>query len=210
MDKHPYYIQSYCVIRGRSIRVNGKSLSTMLPSAPLGDFLRSAYRLLDIDYPKFYKMDGLCKAIFIAAELMARESGPYESNTALVFSNRSSSYLSDSRHAIGIFDTTNPVASPATFVYTLPNIAMGELSIRHQLQSENVFFIFDSYLPEFLVPYTDAVLDNERTRSVLCGWTEITEQTCDLMLYHIGHVGTTTGRLHTIEQLKRLYNEEDE
>src|SRR5690606_14040418 len=115
---------------------------------------KSAYRQLDIDYPKFHKMDPLCKATFIATELMARHSGPYTSDTALIFSNRSSSYLSDDKHAEGIFDPENRTASPATFVYTLPNIALGEISIRHQLHSENVFFIFDHYLPEFLVPYT--------------------------------------------------------
>lgn len=207
MDKHPYHIQSYCLIRGRSIRVNGKSFANLASSVPLGDFLKSAYQHLDINYPKFHKMDGLCKAIFIATELMARESGPYDGDTALVFSNRSSSHLSDSRHASGIFQTLDPVASPATFVYTLPNIAMGEISIRHQLQSENVFFIFDDYLPEFLVPYAASVLESGKAGSVLCGWTEITEETCDLLLYH---VGTSTGPLHNVEQLKRLYNEEDE
>jgi len=207
MDKHPYHIQSYCLIRGHSIRVNGKAFFTMPASAPLGDFLKSAYRQLAIEYPKFHKMDGLCKAIFIAVELMARESGPFERGTALIFSNRSSSLLSDSRHAAGIFDTVNPVARPATFVYTLPNIAMGEISIRHQLQSENVFFIFDSYLPEFLVPYTDAMLGSGRTKSALCGWAEVTGETCDLLLYHIGK---SVGIPHNVAQLKRLYNEEYE
>src|SRR3546814_7056630 len=119
-------------------------------------------------------MDGLCKAAFIAAELIARESGPFERHTPLIFANRSSSYLADSRHANDIFRADDPVASPATFVYTLPNIAMGEISIRHQLQSENVFFSFDSYLPEFLVPYANATLGDQRAaKSALCGWTEV-------------------------------------
>lgn len=207
MEKHQHYIQSYCRIRGCAIQVNGKPFLNLVPSVSTGDFLKSAYRHLNIDYPKFHKMDGLCKAIFIAVELMARESGPYQRDTALIFSNRSSSHLSDSRHATGIFDTINPVASPSTFVYTLPNIAMGEISIRHQLQSENVFFIFDSYLPEFLVPFTASMLEDGKAGSVLCGWTEITAETCDLLLYH---VGISTGPLHNVEQLKRLYNEEDE
>lgn len=208
MEKHSLGIQTYCTIRGRTIRVNGNSFFDAMPSVPMGEFLKAAYRELAIDYPKFHKMDGLCKAIFIAAELIARESGPYERHTALVFANRSSSYLSDSRHAHDIFRVDDPVASPATFVYTLPNIAMGEISIRHQLQSENVFFIFDRYLPEFLVPYVNATLDHQRAgQCALCGWTEITEETCDLLLYRIG----TSGRLpHNVEQLKRLYNEEDE
>jgi len=208
MELHNYRITVFCTIRGRSIRVNGKEFLGADPSTPLGDFLKLAYRKLAIDYPKFHKMDGLCKAIFIATELIARESGRYKHHTALIFANRSSSYISDARHAHDIFRADNPVASPATFVYTLPNIAMGEISIRHQLQSENVFFIFDRYLPEFLVPYANATLDNQQAdASALCGWTEITEGQCDLLLYHIGTSGSQT---HSIEYLKRLYNEEDE
>ena len=203
-----YHIQAYCTIRGRSIHINGTPFLDVDPSESLPGFLKAAYRELAVDYPKFHKMDGLCKAIFIATELVARTSGPFEQHMPLIFSNRSSSYLADSRHAADISRPENPVASPATFVYTLPNIAMGEISIRHRLQSENVFFIFDNYLPEFLVPYVNATLTSTPTaNSVLCGWTEITENTCDLFLYRVG----TSGQLaHGIEQLNRLYNEEDE
>ncbi len=203
MDTYPYHIQSYCAIRDRSITVNGEVFLKMDHATRLGDFLKSAYRQLDIDYPKYHKMDGLCKAIFVATELLARASGPFLGDTALIFANRSASYLSDSKHATGIFDPENPGASPATFVYTLPNIAMGEISIRHQLHSENVFFIFDRYLPEFLVPYTHTVLDSRPTGSAIGGWTEISEQTCDLLLYHIGKSGRIP---HTVAQLKRIYN----
>jgi len=204
---HAYHIQSHCLIRGRSITVNGNTFLEMDPSTALNDFLKAAYRELHIDYPKFHKMDGLSKAIFIAAELMARISGPYSSDTALIFSNYSSSYIADSKHAADIFATEHPTASPATFVYTLPNIAMGEISIRHQLHSENVFFIFDSYFPEFLVPYVHSVLDGQKATDAISGWTEVTEQTCDLLLYH---TGTGGGIPHTVAEVKRLYNEEHE
>lgn|SRR5690606_17866136 len=208
MESNYYHIRSYCTIRERTIRVDGSRFFAADATMPLGDFLKSAYRQLAIDYPKFHKMDGLCKAIFIAAELIARESGPYERHTPLIFANRSSSYLADSRHASDIFREDDPIASPATFVYTLPNIALGEISIRHQLQSENVFFIFDSYLPEFLVPYADATLKGQQAATTaLCGWTEVTEETCDLLLYRIEQFGQWP---HSVERLKRLYNEEDE
>src|SRR5690606_14142418 len=140
-------------------RLNGEILFEMGASETFSDFLKAVYRKLDIDYPKFHKMDGLCKAIFIATELLARESGPYDTHTSVIFANRSSSFLSDYKHATTIFATENATASPTTFVYTLPNIASGEISIRHQLHSENVFFIFDRYLPDFFVPYTDAALN---------------------------------------------------
>ncbi|MBK1440807.1 hypothetical protein JHJ32_12470 [Parapedobacter sp. ISTM3] len=202
MDRHPYFIQSYCIIRNHTIAINGHPYLAVEHTAPLHDFLRAAYRQLGIDYPKFYKMDGLCKAIFIAVELMARASGPFENDTALVFSNYSSSHLSDSKHAQDISDEANPVASPATFVYTLPNIAMGEISIRHQLHSENVFFIFDSYLPEFLVPYGHAMLDDRKASSIISGWTEVTAKRCDVFLYHVGQAGHIPC---TVEHMKRLY-----
>lgn len=208
METTNYHIRSYCTIRGRTIRINGSYFYTAGTTMPLGDFLKSAYRQLAIDYPKFHKMDGLCKAVFIAAELIARESGPYERNTSLIFANRSSSYLADSRHARDIFRADNPIASPATFVYTLPNIALGEISIRHQLQSENVFFIFDSYLPEFMVPYANTTLKGQQAaHAALCGWAEVTDETCDVLVYRIDHVGQWP---HSVERLKRLYNEEDE
>jgi len=208
MEKHRYGIRSFCTIRGRAIRIAGQPFLAADTATPLGDFLKSAYRKLAIDYPKFHKMDGLCKAVFIATELIARGSGPYERHTPLIFANRSSSHLADSRHADDIFRVDDPVASPATFVYTLPNIAMGEISIRHQLQSENVFFSFDSYLPEFLVPYANATLDDQHAaRSALCGWTEVTAETCDLLLYRMEPTGQWP---HSVEQVKRLYNEEDE
>src|SRR3546814_12937802 len=99
---------------GRTVGVNGNRFFEAESAAPLGDFLKSAYRKLAIDYPKFHKMDGLCKAAFIAAELIARESGPFERHTPLIFANRSSSYLADSRDANEIFRADDPVASPAT------------------------------------------------------------------------------------------------
>ncbi len=207
MDTNPYHIQSHCTIRQRTIRVDGDIFLETEASVSLPDFLKTAYRQLSIDYPKFHKMDPLCKAIFIATELMAQRNGPYAPDTALVFSNYSSSHFSDDKHASAIFDSENPSASPATFVYTLPNIAMGEVSIRHQLHSENVFFIFDSYLPEFLAPYNDALLDQRQASSIISGWVEVGQEECDVLLYLIGKSGSIP---HTIEHLNALYNNGNE
>ena len=38
--------------------------------APVMDFLLSAYQHLEIKYPKFYKMDGLSKLGWLAAEVL--------------------------------------------------------------------------------------------------------------------------------------------
>ncbi|MEP6805694.1 MAG: 3-oxoacyl-ACP synthase, partial [Flavobacterium sp.] len=57
-------------------------------------------------------------------------------------------------------------------VYTLPNICLGEISIRHQLKSENSFFIFDAFNTEFLFNYSGILLNTNKADTVLCGWVE--------------------------------------
>ena len=63
------------------------------------------------------------------------------------------------------------------FVYTLPNICLGEISIRHQLKTENSFFVFDSYeqAEPFLQQYSQALLAQGKAQSVLMAWVEFLE-----------------------------------
>ena len=66
----------------------------------------------------------------------------------------------------------NYFPSPAIFVYTLPNICLGEISIKHQLKSENSFFIFEEFNSEFTVNYADILLNTKKADQVLCGWVD--------------------------------------
>ena len=56
------------------------------------------------------------------------------SRTAIVFANRSSSLDTDFKYQESINSQENYFPSPAVFVYTLPNICVGEISIKHQLK----------------------------------------------------------------------------
>ncbi|MBX9448628.1 MAG: hypothetical protein KL787_02435 [Taibaiella sp.] len=66
------------------------------------------------------------------------------------FANQSSSLDTDIRHQNSIQDPGQFYPGPAIFVYTLPNIAIGEVSIRHQLQTESMFLIQEVYDRESL------------------------------------------------------------
>jgi len=204
----PVYITAFCILRNRQLVVDGRVVLANHSGLSLGDWLKSAYQQLGMDYPKFYKMDALAKATLIAVEWISRTLPVAGTNTPLVFSNYSSSMVSDDRHAAGIYDPDDASASPGVFVYTLPNIGMGEVSIRHQLHSENVFFIFERFTPEFLVPYVTGMLEREGLQQVLAGWVEVgADGTCDVLLYAVSRHGKLP---HTIEQLNALYNKDYE
>lgn len=194
------YIKSYCRITNEKIIRDG-DLILENQSETISDFLKEAYKLSEANYPKFHKMDLLCKAAFIAAEFISKKEKIHETYTALVLSNKSSSWVSDEKHAEAIY-SEDSMASPAVFVYTLPNIALGEISIRHQLFSENLFLIFDKFSPEKLIPYAQFLLAKNKAEMVLTGWVEVEEHKLDILIYLVGNQGETE---HTIENVTNLY-----
>src|SRR5690606_15265297 len=132
------YIKSFCKITNEEFICDNVLISERIDSESADEFLKRIYQKSEAAYPKYHKMDLLCKATFLAAEFISKKINFHETNTALVFSNHASSMVSDEKHALSIYQE-EPSASPAVFVYTLPNIALGEISIRHKLLSENIF-----------------------------------------------------------------------
>lgn len=159
------YITSSVKLKNHQIFKNDKLLFKTEPHISTQDFLKEAYRFLEINYPKFHKMDVLCKLGIIASCVLKED---YPNDTALVFQNASGSEVSDVQHQKNIQD----FPSPANFVYTLPNIVMGEISIKHQLHSENAFFIAEEFQPQFIHLYTESLLDQKKASAAMCGWLE--------------------------------------
>ncbi|MDC9723564.1 MAG: 3-oxoacyl-ACP synthase [Urechidicola sp.] len=195
------YIQSYCSITSNTVSLNGDELFKD-DSEDVKSFLKAVYKSLEIKYPKFFKMDSLSKLAFLGAELLLTEESK-SSNTALVFSNAASSLDTDRKHQESINDAENYFPSPAVFVYTLPNIGIGEISIRHQLKSENAFFIFEKYNAEFHHNYENCLIQLNKADSVLGGWVNVDENKCEAFLYLIADRGEIK---HTIKNLIELYN----
>lgn len=100
--------------------------------------LHDFYKILDIEYPKIYKMDILSKKAFLLAEYLLQGQNFDPKSTAIFLWNEKSSIESDLKHQENIF---NQIENPANFVYTLPNIAIGEIAIRHKITGETGFFI---------------------------------------------------------------------
>ncbi len=138
-------ITSYAHIKHNRVSVNGTIVFQPGPLVSLNEFLSEAYKALGLSYPKFHKMDAQCKLGFLCAEFALKDTDFLTardlSKTAIVLSNAASSLETDRLHQDSINDKANYFPSPAVFVYTLPNITIGELAIKHKITGENAFFV---------------------------------------------------------------------
>lgn len=195
-----YKISDFVRIRDQSIFHGEKQLFSS--EKPLRGFLKESYNFLDISYPKFHKMDALCKLGILAAELLFKNR-EIPADTALVFSNSASSLETDKQHSI----LMEASVSPAVFVYTLPNIVLGEISIRHRLQSENAFFISNKFNARLLRDYSEILLDSSKASAVVCGWIEWKNAEYDVFLCLISRKGEVSFSEENLEELYHFENE---
>ncbi|MEP0263965.1 3-oxoacyl-ACP synthase [Dokdonia sp.] len=200
-----YYIKSFCSIKNNKISLNG-NLVFENEAEIFSDFIKTAYKSLDTNYSKFFKMDALSKLAFLTADVLLKNEKldvTQENDIAIVFSNKASSLDTDRKYQESIQDTENYYPSPSVFVYTLPNICIGEICIKYKLYSENSFFIFDSFNAQHLLNYATSLLANNKANSVLCGWVELDGEHYEGFLYLVTKTGIT---LHNNQNLLKLYN----
>ncbi|WP_313112044.1 3-oxoacyl-ACP synthase [Aequorivita sediminis] len=198
------YIKSYSHIKNQTVLVNGNVIFKE-DNADFPNFIRSAYKNLKTSYSKFFKMDNLSKLAFLAADVLLKQENlsEEENNIALIFSNNASSLDTDRKHQKSIENIEEYFPSPAVFVYTLPNICLGEISIKYKLYSENSFFIFDRFNAEHLYLYANNLLKNNKAEKVLCGWIDFDENSYEAFLYLVDSKGEIE---HNTEEINRLYN----
>jgi hypothetical protein len=141
--------------------------------ASLADFMLATYQHLELNYPKFYKMDSLSKLGWLASEVLLKDSlitDYHPQDVGLILSNANASLDSDKKYINSVSD----IPSPALFVYTLPNIMIGEICIRNNFKGEHAFFIFEKFNAEFLDQYVNSLLNNNVLKACICGWVDVT------------------------------------
>ena len=172
-------ITKYCRIESGICRVDGETLYAP-GNMPVKEFLSGLYRNAGIDYPKFFKMDVLAKAGFLVAELLLKgvNTGNGQ-NTGIFLANSSSSLDTDRHYQDTIGEAYFP--SPSVFVYTLPNIVLGEICIRHKIYGENTFFVSPEFQSAFLCEYVRTVFEEVALKHALVGWLECCGEKCEVL-----------------------------
>lgn len=167
-----------------------------------GQTLTDIYRQEIGNYPKFHKMDILSRLAFVMAERLLKAS-PQEaeagegqgSEVDVILFNHSSSVVAD-RHYLATIcadaESFVPLSrerffpSPSVFVYTLPNIAAGEVAIRHHLHGETSFYILPERDEALMRQILEATLAKTNTRTAISGWVDAESETnyeCELSIY---------------------------
>jgi hypothetical protein len=199
-----YYITSYVIIRNGNILRNEKIVFTSPHEG--SEFLREAYEDgLKINYPRFYKMDELGKSGIIAADELLKEFDfkkylPEE--IGIVLSNKNASIEAD----IHYFETIQNFPSPALFVYTLPNIVIGEISIRYNFKGENAFFVSDRFDVEWIYFYVNDLIQHQKIKTCVCGWIEVVNGDPDVCLFLVETETNENALTFTPENLNKIYS----
>jgi hypothetical protein len=188
------------------VYLNGTLLWEAEQELELPDFLRAGYDRFSGQYPKFHKMDALSKLGWLAAEILLKDTRvttlPPE-QVGMVLSNRSSSLDTDLRY----YATVKEFASPALFVYTLPNIVMGEIAIRHGFKGENTFFVSDTFDTALMSTYPAQLLAETPLQACICGWVEVMEQQYEVVLFLVENKQNDQAQPLTAAALSSLYQQ---
>lgn len=151
------------------------------------EMLTALYREAVVpEYPKFFKMDPLCRLGFVTSRLLAalESDGSAENldskgrplslreDRALVICGNSGSAVTDRRFQSTIRNRSEFFPSPAVFVYTLPNIVGGEIAIRNGWCGETSCWMMDALNPEAVAERVADAFQDEVTASVTGCWLE--------------------------------------
>jgi hypothetical protein len=201
------YITTYCHFSNNSISINGKVVMSFNSNA-VKEIIREMYSELDIKYSKFHKMDEISKIGFIGTELIKNHFPEIESygenDIALLFSNKRSSATTDVKFLDSYKDGGIP--SPSLFVYTLPNILIGEIAIRNKWFGENMFTVSKEIDTNYYANYSNILL-NKNAEAVLCGWINVDDNKIEAFLFFITKKDIKQLNLPlSSEKLKEIYN----
>lgn len=166
----------YCSIRDGRVKVNGITLFTNESAESDEPLLTRIYKAAGLSYPKFYKMDNLSKTGYLAAEYLLKgtaiDTPELKPGTSLILMNKNASLDTDINFQATINDPSSYFPSPSIFVYTLPNIMLGEICIRFKISGEGAVFISDEIDNKLFYDYIARLISEGKTENCIFGWID--------------------------------------
>ena len=185
-EKPTISVISECKINDDSVILNGQTIVTRTGESD--SWMADIYHAIGMQYPKFFKMDNLCKAGTLAAELLLKDVDfdreTVKPDWAVVLMNQASSLDDDRHYQATIQDADNYYPSPAIFVYTLANIVTGEIAIRHKTGGESSFYVLPAFSSELMQTTVDQCFAaNPELTHIIGGWVDYDNGRCDVRMY---------------------------
>jgi len=179
-------VQGAITIRNHQVILQGELLFQRDQSMPNARFFSELYKELKLTYPKFFKMDPLAKLGFLAAELLLN-SLPAEKKEEMkiLLACSHSSIESDTMFQNTISDESDYYPSPSLFVYTLPNIVIGEIAIRHRIYGENGLYLTPPNNKKSIIETLHKQIKWEDSRYALIGYLDYYKNKYEVEFYLI-------------------------
>jgi hypothetical protein len=98
------------------------------------------------------------------------------------------------------------VRSPSVFVYTLPNIVIGEICIRHNFKGEHCFFIQDEFNTEFIYKQVNYLFDQHILEACICGWIDVLGEGYNATLFLIEKEASEKSIPFSVKNMSRIFN----
>ena len=150
-------------------------------------WLPLVYKNIGMEYPKFFKMDRLCKAGVLASELLMRKMPAIPDGSkrqgAVICFNSAGSLDDDRAYQQTIQHREAYFPSPSIFVYTLSNIVTGEIAILHRILGESASYVSPACDFKALASAMTKDLADPHHDFVLSGWIDYDEGNCDVRLF---------------------------
>jgi hypothetical protein len=165
------YINHSLNIQQGKVLVDGDTLYEAQNGENIIALNKRIFRSLDNAYSKFHKMDRVSKLAYIASELLLSKTdleSLEKEQVATLFANSSATIETDVKFQKSI----EGIPSPGLFVYTLPNIMVGEICIRFGFKGENLFFVEPEFHPQLFYTQLQLLFKNSDTQLCIIGWVD--------------------------------------
>ncbi len=172
-------IPPYCKIRDGKLVVNGVEL--FQSGSANSAFFQELYDLAELSYPKFFKMDNQSKLALLASVFLLKDFDKTQyapEEWSVLLSCKNGSLDSDLKY----WESTETIPSPALFIYTLPNVMIGEMCIHHGFKGETNCFVSDKFDPEIMFQQTTALLKNDASACIF-GWVNFFQGNYEALLF---------------------------
>jgi hypothetical protein len=103
------------------------------------------------------------------------------------------------------YSTPGALPSPSKFVYTLPNIMLGEIAIKHGLKGEQLCMMAEQADFDQLWFILQDMFQNRHMQEGICGWVNLRDDRPQIALFYIkagkGTVFTAANMQHIYKNL---------
>jgi len=174
------FINKHISISQTNVEINGEEIFQRTAGTSASAYFKEIYKHLELKYMKYFKMDMLSKLGLLASQMLVNNTGLAEKYRAeaiaVVIGNSSSSIDIDRKFYATVLDE-NDIPAPAQFVYTLPNILIGEICIKHGFKGETALLVSEKFDALQLEEYINNMfLFNKKIEAVVCGEVDYFDQ----------------------------------